>query len=69
MREPTHYSLAAVSYAQALLELAEEQKLPLESVGQELDSLRELVETDETFRLYLADPSVNSVRRWAVLKR
>jgi len=69
VREPTHYSLAAVSYAQALLELAEEQKLPLESVGQELQSLRELVETDETFRLYLGDPSVNSVARWAVLKR
>src|SRR4051794_7879015 len=69
MKEPTHYSLAAVSYAQALLELAEEQKLPLESVGQELESLRELVETDDTFRLYLADPSINSVARWAVLKR
>lgn len=68
MREPTHYSQAAVSYARALLELAEEQK-KLEPVGQELAGLRELVETDETFRLYLADPSIGAVERWAVLKR
>jgi F-type H+-transporting ATPase subunit delta len=68
MKEPTHYSQAAVSYARALLELADEQK-QIEPIGQELSSLRELVETDETFRLYLADPSIGGIERWAVLKR
>jgi F-type H+-transporting ATPase subunit delta len=68
MKEPTHYSQAAVSYARALLELAEEQK-KLEPVGQELAGLRELVETNETFRLYLADPAIGTIERWAVLKR
>jgi F-type H+-transporting ATPase subunit delta len=69
VREPTHYSRAAVSYAQALLELSEEQKLSLESIGQELSSLRELVDTNETFRLYLADPAMGIDERWRVLKR
>src|SRR4051794_17639946 len=69
MTEPTHYSQAALSYARALLELAEEQKLQLESVGQEMDGLREIVENDETFRMYLADPSISPETRWALLKR
>src|SRR4051794_6187277 len=69
MHEPTHYSLTAYSYARAILELAEEQKLPLESIGQELSSLRELIQSDNTFRLYLADPSIGHEQRGELLKR
>jgi F-type H+-transporting ATPase subunit delta len=69
MKPTTHYSQSALNYAKAVLELAEESKLPLESVGQELSALREMVETNETFRLYLADPAISSVERGQVLKR
>jgi F-type H+-transporting ATPase subunit delta len=69
MIEPIHYSRAAVSYAKALIELADEQKLQHEAIGQELAALRDMVAKDETFRLYLADPSIATESRWALLKR
>jgi F-type H+-transporting ATPase subunit delta len=68
MTESTHYSQAALSYAKALLELAEEQKLSLESIGQEMSSLHEVIDGDDSFRLFLADPSVSHERRWNTLK-
>src|SRR5262249_54365031 len=69
MTEPTHYSQAAFSYARAVMELAEEQKLSLESIGEDLAGLCDLVQKNETFRLYLADPAIGVQERWQVLKR
>ena len=69
MHEPTHYSQAALSYARALMQLADEQKLPVEQIGEDLSGLRELVDSDQTFRLYLADPGISAAERWQVLKR
>ena len=69
MHEPAHYSMTALSYANALLELAEEQKASPEKLAADLGSLRELIGSNETFRLYLSDPSISSEARWTVLRR
>ena len=69
MKEPTHYSLAAQSYAQAILELAEERRAPLDSIAGDLKGLRELVQTNDTFRQYLGDPAIAREARWDVLRK
>ncbi len=69
MEIATHYSLTAASYARAILELAEEQKLPLEAIGDELIALRDMIKGDETFRIYLGSPAINSEVRGDLLKR
>jgi F-type H+-transporting ATPase subunit delta len=68
MHERTHYSPVAQSYARALLELADEQN-SAEQIGRELNDLRDVVEADEAFRLYLADPSISAEQRGGVLDR
>ena len=40
MHEPAHYSMTALSYANALLELAEEQKASPEKLAADLGGLR-----------------------------
>ncbi|CAN5460398.1 F0F1 ATP synthase subunit delta [soil metagenome] len=69
MTEPAHYSMTALSYAKALLELAEEQKSPLEAISADLDGLRELVASSAPFRQYLSNPSISIESRWAVLNK
>ena len=69
MTEPTHYSQTSLSYARAMLELAEEQRLPLEALAGDLNGLREILDGDEAFRLYLADPAIGIEERWELLKR
>ena len=69
MHEPAHYSMTALSYAHALLELAEERKVSAEALATDLAGLRELVGQNETFRLYLSDPSIAGEARWEVLRR
>ena len=69
MHEPAHYSMTALSYANALLELAEERKASPEALATDLGSLRELIAANETFRLYLSDPSISGEARWEVLRR
>src|SRR5215210_3754005 len=69
MTEPTHYSQSALSYARALIELAEEQKLSLEAIGREMADLRETIASDESFREFLANPSISGDARWTMLRR
>lgn len=69
MTEPTRYSPAAMNYGKAVIELADEQKTSPEAIAGELRDLRKLVESDEMFRMYLADPAIGHVQRWNVLKK
>lgn len=64
----THNSPLAISYAQALLDLAQEQK-QAEPIGQELAQIREVVEQNKTFALFLADPGISDVEHGETLKR
>jgi F-type H+-transporting ATPase subunit delta len=57
MEQEIHQSPLAISYAQALLELANEQKIA-EPIGQELDALKELIAADPLFAELLADPVI-----------
>ncbi|MBC8104988.1 MAG: ATP synthase F1 subunit delta [Anaerolineae bacterium] len=69
MHERAHYSMTALSYANALLELADESKTPPEAIAADLDGLRSLVGSDANFQLYLRDPSISKEGRWTVLRK
>jgi F-type H+-transporting ATPase subunit delta len=66
MKEVTHFSPTSEAYAQSLLELAGNDAV---SAGQDLDQIREIVKTNNSFRLYLADPAISEVERGETLKR
>lgn len=59
---------AAASYAQALLELANEAN-QAEQVGAELEAIAQIVQADASFRLFLADPGINVAEHQQVLDR
>lgn len=52
----------AEAYARSLLELAAEQHTA-EPTGDELASLKDILEQNPTFKLFLADPAVSSTER------
>jgi F-type H+-transporting ATPase subunit delta len=64
--EPTHHSPTVLSYAQSVLELAEEQG-DAEAVGAELSSIAEVLEQNPTFSQFLADPGISHAERDRVL--
>ena len=68
MAKTTHNSPLALAYAQALLELAQ-QSNQVEPIGQELAQLREVVEQNKTFGLFLADPGISEAEHGETLKR
>jgi F-type H+-transporting ATPase subunit delta len=61
-----NHSPLVLSYAQALLELADGEA---EAVGDEVAELRQIVESNPTFTAFLADPSIGEVERAGVLER
>ena len=65
--QTTHHSVAVLAYAQSLLDLANEQN-QAEAIGEELAQLREIIEQNPTFGLYLADPAIGHDERAAILK-
>jgi len=65
-KQLTHASPAALAYAQSLLELANE-KGEAEAVGQELETLRQLVDENPGFREILSNPSVSVEERARLL--
>jgi F-type H+-transporting ATPase subunit delta len=70
MHDQSHYSPAAASYARAMLEMSDEDRsINAETIATDLRGLRELVEQNDMFRQYLADPSVSAESRGEVLKR
>jgi F-type H+-transporting ATPase subunit delta len=68
MTDTGHYSPAAASYAQAVLELAE-AKNRIEAVGQELAGLGEVVRGNRAFQLFLSDPAIGEAERADFLRR
>ena len=68
MARKTQKSPAAHAYAQSLLELANESNRA-EPMAQELDALREILTSNSTFRLYLADPGIGISERHETLNR
>ena len=64
--EPTHHSPTVLSYAESVLELAEEQG-HAEAVGAELASIAEVLEQNPTFAQFLADPGISHAERDRVL--
>jgi F-type H+-transporting ATPase subunit delta len=68
MAKTTHNSPLALSYAQALLELAQQQN-QAEPIGQELSQVREIIEQNATFGLFLADPGISEAEHGETIKR
>jgi F-type H+-transporting ATPase subunit delta len=68
MNENAHYSPAAASYAQAVLELAD-AKDQIEAVGQELAGIGQVVRGNRAFQLFLSDPAIGETERADFLKR
>jgi F-type H+-transporting ATPase subunit delta len=68
MPKTTHNSPLAIAYARALLELAQ-QKNQAEPIGQELAQVREIIEQNRTFGLFLADPGISEVEHGETIKR
>ena len=60
--QTTHHSVAALAYAQSLLDLATEQN-QAQPIGDELSQVRDLIEQNPIFGLYLADPGIGKVDR------
>jgi len=63
-----HNSAAAISWARSLLDLANDHK-QAEQIGNELSALADIVRSNPTFALYLADPGIGIHERGAVLQR
>jgi F-type H+-transporting ATPase subunit delta len=61
-----HHTPTVLSYANSLLELAEE-KNESGPIGEELGQLREILDTNPTFGLFLADPAISHEERSKVL--
>ncbi|HTL30666.1 MAG TPA: ATP synthase F1 subunit delta [Tepidisphaeraceae bacterium] len=68
MAKTPHKSPLALAYAQSLLELAQERN-QAEPIGQELSQIREVIEQNKTFGLFLADPAIGEIERGETIKR
>ncbi len=64
--QTTHHSPTVLSYAESVLELAEEQGRA-EPVGQELAGIGQVLEQNPTFAQFLADPGITHAERDRVL--
>jgi F-type H+-transporting ATPase subunit delta len=58
----THHSPLAIAYAQSLLQLAWDQHIA-ETIGQELGALKQVLDENPNFRLFLADPAISQAAR------
>jgi F-type H+-transporting ATPase subunit delta len=68
MHKDNHDSPLAISYAEAILELAQERG-QVDAVGQELQDLRQLIDTVPQLRDLLTDPAIGVTEQKAMLKR
>src|SRR5688500_20330347 len=66
--EPQHPSLTAVTYAQSILELANEQK-QAEPIGQELASLKQILDENPSVREVFTNPAISAEEREQLLER
>ena len=68
MAKTQHNSPVALAYANSLLDLASEQN-EAEQIGQELSALRQIVQENRPFGIFLASPAIGHTERTAVLGR
>jgi F-type H+-transporting ATPase subunit delta len=68
MEKEIHQSPLATAYAEALLELANESK-SADSIGEELDDLKQLIADNDLFAQLLADPTIGVEERGQFLHR
>src|SRR5450432_2442343 len=68
MARTKHTSPLAIAYAASLLELANERK-EAEQIAQELAALRQILQDNPSFHLYLADPAIGNTEREEMIKR
>jgi F-type H+-transporting ATPase subunit delta len=68
MEQETHQSPLAIAYADALLQLANEQQIA-EPIAEELDALREIIDADALFAQLLGDPAISAEERGRFLHR
>lgn len=63
----TKYSAAAGQYAQAVLDLANQQQ-QAEAIGGELADLKRIIKENPTFESFLRDPAIGAAERLRILK-
>jgi F-type H+-transporting ATPase subunit delta len=68
MATTKHNSPLSVTYAQSLLELAN-QRNQASDIGAELEGIGEILENEPVFRDYLADPAIGDAERTASLEK
>jgi F-type H+-transporting ATPase subunit delta len=68
MRAATSHSPTVLSYARALLELANDEK-HADRIGKEMAAVHEIVGENPTFAAFLADPGIGAAERTAVLDK
>src|SRR5690348_12403889 len=68
MAKTNQKSSVAVNYASSLHDLANESK-HAELIGQELSTIRQVVQENRSFRLYLSDPGIGIAEREDAIKR
>jgi len=66
--EPQHASLNAFTYAQSILDLANEQK-QAEPIGQELASLKQILDENPQIREVFTNPAISADERGGLLER
>ena len=66
--EPQHASLTAFTYAQSILELANEQN-QAEPIGQELASLKQIIDENPQIREVFTNPAISADERDQLLQR
>jgi F-type H+-transporting ATPase subunit delta len=64
--ETTHHTPTVLSYAESVIELAEEQG-QAEAVGREMAEVGQVLEQNPTFAQFLADPGISHAERDRVL--
>ena len=67
MHKDNHQSPAAIAYAKAMLDLANENK-SAPTVGQELRDIRQIVDTNPNFAQILSDPAISTEDREKLLR-
>jgi F-type H+-transporting ATPase subunit delta len=69
MPHTTHFSPTAFNYAHALLELANEGQQQAEEIAEELRDVRQVIDANPNFGLFLADPAISELERGNVIKK
>jgi F-type H+-transporting ATPase subunit delta len=69
MPHTTHYSPTAFNYARSLLELANDGGQQAEPIASELRDIRQIIDANPNFALYLADPAISEAERGQAINK